>query len=938
MTKALVIVESPTKARTLAKFLPKTYVVESSIGHIRDLPQSAAEIPEAVKDQAWARLGVDIANGFRPLYVIPDDKKKQVHKLKALLKGADSLYLATDEDREGESISWHLREVLKPKVPVKRMVFHEITKEAILAALTATRDIDARLVSAQETRRLLDRLYGYEVSPLLWRKIAPKLSAGRVQSVAVRIIVNRERERMAFRVARYWDLSAAFAAPGGSPFEAGLITVDGKRLVTGKDFDPATGKPLPDKAHLLHLDEPAAAKLKDKIAAAAFAVSSVEQKPYQSAPPAPFTTSTLQQEANRKLRLSSRDTMRVAQGLYERGYITYMRTDSTILSDQALQAARKDIAARYGEAYLPSEARVYKSTVRNAQEAHEAIRPAGDTFRAPESLKGELEDHELKLYDMIWKRTVASQMPNARGMRTVLQVSGAGAVFQATGQTIEFPGYLRTYVEGSDDPEAELGDQERILPDLPLAQKLDCKGIKTVEHVTQPPARFSEASLIKELERQGIGRPSTYASIIATIVGRDYVLRRGSQLVPSFTAFAVVQLLEQHFARLVDTGFTAHMEDALDGISRGEGESQPYLREFYFGAPQQPGLQELLKAEIDPRQACTIPLGPDEQGRPIAVRIGRYGPYLERGEERAAIPVGTAPDELTLPVAAQLLARGNAPETLGTDPATGKPVYLKAGRFGPYVQLGDAPEPAPQAKGKRAKKLDPATRPKMKSLLPGQTPENLTLDQALQLLSLPRPVGTDPANGEPIVADLGRFGPYVKRGEEYRSLPTPESVFAVTQDEALALLAQPKRFRRGPQPLREVGKHPESGASIQLMSGRFGPDVTDGEINASLQRGTDPAHLTLEEALALLEARRAAGPVAPRRGAKQRRAKAAPAAAKRAATPAAKAAKAPKPARASARKTRGAAPATTPGQPAVASEPADPARTPVRKPTVRKRG
>ncbi len=871
MAKALVIVESPTKARTLSKFLPKSYVVESSIGHIRDLPQSAAEIPESVKKEQWARLGVDIEHDFRPLYVIPADKRQQVNKLKALLKDADSLYLATDEDREGESISWHLREVLKPKVPVKRMVFHEITKDAILAALDATRDIDARLVSAQETRRLLDRLYGYEVSPLLWRKIAPKLSAGRVQSVAIRVIVNRERERMAFKAARYWDLLAAFAPPGGNAFEAGLITLDGKRLVSGKDFDPATGRPLADKAHLVHLDEAAAAALKEKLAGAGFAVTSVEQKPYQTQPPAPFTTSTLQQEANRKLYLSSRDTMRVAQALYERGYITYMRTDSTTLSDQAIQAARQDIGARYGQPYLPPEPRIYKSTVRNAQEAHEAIRPAGDTFRDPESLRGELEERELKLYDMIWKRTVASQMPNARGQRTVMQIGGANAVFQATGKTIEFPGYLRAYVEGSDDPDAELGDQERILPALPVGQAVGCKEIKTLEHVTQAPARFSEASLIKELERQGIGRPSTYASIIATILGRDYVLRRGNQLVPSFTAFAVVQLLEQNFARLVDLGFTALMEDALDSISRGESESLPYLREFYFGAPRQPGLKELLKAEIDPRQACTIALGADSQQRAINVRIGRYGPYLERGEDRASIPMGKAPDELTLVLAEQLLDRGNEPETLGTDPATGKAVYLKAGRFGPYVQLGETPEPP--EKGKKVKKKDLPERPKMKSLLPGQTPETLTFADALKLLSLPRPVGLDPANGETIVADLGRFGPYIKRGEEYRSLPSAESLFTVTQEEALALLAQPKKFRRGQaQPIREVGKQPESGASIQLMNGRFGPYVTDGEINASLQRGTDPAQLTLEEALSLLANRRAAGPAVPRRGKPKRRA------------------------------------------------------------------
>jgi DNA topoisomerase-1 len=574
----------------------------------------------------------------------------------------------------------------------------------------------------------------------------------------------------------------------------------------------------------------------------------------------------LQQEANRKLHLPSRDTMRVAQGLYERGYITYMRTDSTNLSEQAIQAARNDIRQRYGAAYLPPEPRVYKSTVRNAQEAHEAIRPAGDTFRDPESLKGELEERELKLYDMVGKRTVASQMPNARGQRTTMQLGAgkdgaSGAVFQATGKTIEFPGYLRAYVEGSDDPEADIGDQERILPALQVGDGVNCSDIKPVEHVTQAPARFSEASLIKELERQGIGRPSTYASIIATIIGRDYVLRRGNQLVPSFMAFAVVQLLEQNFGRLVDLGFTAQMEDALDAISRGESESQPYLKEFYFGAPKQPGLKELLKVEIDPRKACTIPLGADSQDRPISIRIGRYGPYLERVDERASIPVGVAPDELTLEMAEQLLARGNVQEPLGSDPVTGKNVYVKTGRFGPYVQLGETPEAPPKVKGKRVKKQDLPERPKMKSLLPGQTPETLTLADALKVLSLPRTVGTDPANGEPILADLGRFGPYIKRGEEFRSLLTPESVFYVTQEEALALLAQPKKFRRGqPQPIREVGKDPQTQLPIRLMNGRFGPYVTDGEINASLQRGTDPAQLTLEEALNLIANRRAAGP------------------------------------------------------------------------------
>ena len=861
--KALVIVESPTKARTLTKFLPSGYVVESSIGHIRDLPESAAEIPPAVKGEPWARLGVDIEHGFKPLYVVPNDKKAQVAKLKALLKDADSLYLATDEDREGESISWHLREVLKPKVPTRRMVFHEITKDAILGALSATREIDERLVSAQETRRLLDRLYGYEVSPLLWRKIAPRLSAGRVQSVAVRIVVERERERMAFRSGSYWDLKAVFTAPNGAAVESALISVDGKRLVSGKDFDPATGEPAADKGHLVHLDQAAAAALRERLAAASFAVSKVEQRPYTSQPPPPFTTSTLQQEANRKLGLSSRDTMRVAQGLYERGFITYMRTDSTTLSEQALNAARKDIASRYGDAFLPPEPRVYRSTVRNAQEAHEAIRPAGDAFRSPDSLRGEVEERELKLYDLIWKRTMASQMPNARGQHTLVQASGGGAVFQAGGKTIEFPGYLRAYVEGSDDPDAELGDQERILPPLAVGDPLAVREIQAAQHFTQPPPRYSEASLIQQLERQGIGRPSTYASIIATILGRDYVLRRGNQLVPTFTAFAVVQLLEQYFTRLVDLGFTARMEDALDAISRGEGQSEPYLREFYFGAPASAGLKELLKADIDPRRACTLALGTDSAGRPISVRIGRYGPYLERDTERVPIPAGTAPDELTLEAAERLLARGNAPVTLGSDPASGKPVYLKAGRFGPYVQLGDAP-PQPEKPARRKKGAQP-DRPKMKSLLPGQTPETVTLEDALKLLSLPRPVGTDPATGESIAADLGRFGPYIKRGEEYRSLPTPDSVFTVTQAEALELLAQPKRFRRGqPQPIREVGKHPESGVPIRLMNGRYGPYVTDGETNASLPRGDDPAQLTLERALDLLAARKAAGPAARR--------------------------------------------------------------------------
>jgi DNA topoisomerase-1 len=852
MSKALVIVESPTKAKTLAKFLAKGYVVESSIGHIRDLPESAKEIPAAIKKEPWGRLAIDVDHGFRPVYVIPAGKREHVNKLKALLKDADTLYLATDEDREGESISWHLREVLKPKVPVKRMVFHEITREAVLSALDHPRDIDERLVAAQETRRVLDRLYGYEVSPVLWRKIASGLSAGRVQSVAVKLIVERERERRAFHAASFWDLLGAFAAPAEAEFEAELISVDGARLVSGKDFDPATGKPQEGKAGLVHLDAAAVRALQSRLEGASWAVTKVEAKPYTQAPPAPFTTSTLQQEANRKHGWASGATMRTAQALYERGYITYMRTDSTTLSEQAVGAARRQIEALYGKEFVPPEPRVYRGTVKNAQEAHEAIRPAGEEFRLPEDLRGELDERELRLYDMIWKRAVASQMPNARGQRIAVQAEGrAGdqaALFQATGKTIEFPGFLRAYVEGSDDPDAELEDKERLLPPLQAGQRLECRSLKPVEHVTQPPARFSEAALIKELEKDGIGRPSTYASIIDTIIRREYVFKKGTALVPSFTAFAVVQLLERHFAHLVDVDFTARMEDVLDGISRGEGESLPYLKEFYFGSAKLAGLKDMIKAEIDPRQACTLPLGADSQGRVINVRVGKFGPYLERGDDRASIPVAMAPDELTLPVAEDLLLKGNAPGDLGADPASGKMVYVKTGRFGPYVQLGEAD-------GDR----------KMKSLLPGQSPETLTLEQALQLLSLPRDVGVDAATGETIRADLGRYGPYLRKGEDSRSLPAPEALFTVTLDEAQAIFAKPKSFRRGqPTVLRELGKHPASGATLNLLQGRYGPYVTDGAINASLPRTTAPEALTLAEAATLIDNRAAAGP--PRRG------------------------------------------------------------------------
>lgn len=839
MAKSLVIVESPTKAKTIAKFLDDDFIVESSVGHIRDLPDSASEIPEKEKGKPWARLGIDVENDFKPLYVIPADKKKQVSKLKSLLKQADVLYLATDEDREGESISWHLNQVLNPKIPTHRLVFHEITQEAITKALNSTREIDTRLVNAQETRRLLDRLYGYELSPLLWRKIAPSLSAGRVQSVSVRMVVIRERERMAFHSADYWNLTGMFQADSGAAIKSELVSVRADRVAVGRDFDSATGKLTEGRTGVLHLDESGARALMARLEGAEWQVSKVERKPYTSHPPAPFTTSTLQQEANRKLNLASRDTMRLAQSLYEQGHITYMRTDSTTLSNQALEAARNLIGTQYGADFLPPSPRIYKSRVKNAQEAHEAIRPAGESFRMPESLRRDLNDRELRLYDMIWKRTVASQMADARGQRMTLQVRGGDAVFQATGKTIEFPGFLRAYVEGSDDPGAELADQERILPAVEEGAAVRCESLEPQEHHTLPPARYSEASLIKELESEGIGRPSTYASIIDTIIRRAYVVKKGSALVPSFVAFAVVQLLEQHFKHLVDQQFTAEMENALDAISNGEQQSLPYLEKFYFGSEDHPGLADMLKAEIDPRQACTIPLGKDEAGQVINIRVGKYGPYLERNDERASLPADLAPDELTLERAVELLAKGSEPTVLGVDPASGQNIYVKTGRYGPYVQLGEQGE-----------------SPKMKSLLQDQSMETVTLQEALDLLSLPRTIGTDPETGEDILVDLGRYGPYARRGKESRSLPSAEALFSFTVAEAVALFKQERKARYGQSSiLRDLGEDKNSGNSIALMKGRYGPYVTDGELNASIPRGADPDTVTLEEALELIKAR-----------------------------------------------------------------------------------
>jgi DNA topoisomerase-1 len=844
--KALVIVESPTKARTISNFLPKGFTVEASIGHIRDLPTSAKEIPAEVKKEPWSRLGINVDSEFEPIYIIPAEKKKQVAKLKKLLKEVDVVYLATDEDREGESISWHLVEVLNPKVPKKRLVFHEITKSAIQEALDHPRELDERMVKAQETRRILDRLYGYEISPILWRKVAPKLSAGRVQSVTVRLIVERERERQRFVKSTFWDLSADFKAQVGSAFTTVLHTLDGKRVARGKDFDSTTGLlKNEDGSDVVLIDETMATQLVDELEKSSWNVERVERKPYTDRPSPPFTTSTLQQEANRKLRLSARATMQAAQRLYENGLITYMRTDSTTLSDQAVQASREQIERLYGKEYLPSSPRTYRTKVKNAQEAHEAIRPASD-FKRPEDLRSKLGDRELKLYELIWKRTMACQMEDARGHRMTLRISNGRAVFQASGKTIEFPGYLRAYVEGADDPDAELADKELVLPSVSEGDEMSLEKLEPKSHTTQPPARYTEASLVKELEARGVGRPSTYATIIDTILHRQYVVKQGSALVPTFVAFAVVKLMEQHFSGLVDVEFTARMENDLDKIAVGEMEPLPYLRAFYFGSQGAEGLKELIQTEIDARDVCTLPLGLDEDGVAVNVRVGRYGPYIERGEDRVTVPDGLAPDELDMDKAAEILKRGSGPIELGVDPETGRRVYVKIGRYGPYVQLGENDD-----------------EPKMKSLLPGMEMDTTTQDQALRLLRLPRVVAQDD-EGEDILADYGRYGPYIKRGIDARSLDNPEQIFQITREEALAKLAEPSARggrRRSSQVVKELGVDPTNELPVKVMNGPYGLYVSDGSINASLPKDADPEKVTLEEAIDLIRVREATGKV-----------------------------------------------------------------------------
>ncbi len=846
--RSLVIVESPTKAKTIRAFLPKGYEVYASMGHVRDLPGDASEIPAKLKGTDWARLGVNVDEGFEPLYVIPSSKKRVVRELKEELKGADELILATDEDREGESISWHLLQVLNPTVPVKRMVFHEITKGAIEQALLDCREVDDGLVRAQETRRILDRLVGYTLSPLLWKKIAWGLSAGRVQSVAVRLLVLRERERRAFRAGTYWDLKAALRHQGDG-FEALLIEVDGVRVATGKDFDEATGKIAAGKKVRL-LDSTEAESLRSSLAALPWRVAKTEEKPSVRRPAPPFTTSTLQQESNRKLRSSARDTMRVAQNLYERGFITYMRTDSVHLSNQAISAARDAVTRLYGDAYLSPKPRNFVTKSAAAQEAHEAIRPAGERFRTPDATG--LDGRELALYDLIWKRTVACQMADARQTALSVRLDVGSATFRASGKRIDFAGFLRAYVEGSDDPNAALENQEVPLPDLVVGDEPNLEGLEAVSHETQPPARYTEASLVKELENDGVGRPSTYASIIGTIIERGYVNKQGQALIPTFTAFAVTGLLERNFPHLVDLKFTAKMERTLDEISVGDAEWLPYLSEFYLGANGLRTQVQAHEATIDPAVARTIELGGVEGN----IRIGRFGPYVEverpEGLVKASLPRDAAPADLDQEMIDTLLRQKiEGPDELGRHPDTDQPIYVLTGQYGPYVQLGAITEDGP--------------KPKRASLPKGTTPDQVTLELAVGLLSLPRHLGDHPESGAKVLAGLGRFGPYVvhdrgKQGKDYRSLKKEDNVLTVDLERALALLTQPKASRGRGQatPTRELGAHPDDGAQVGLYDGRYGPYVKHGSVSASIPKGRDPGSVTLLEAVTWIADKRPA--------------------------------------------------------------------------------
>ncbi|MBP2475244.1 DNA topoisomerase-1 [Crossiella equi] len=897
-TRRLVIVESPAKARKIASYLGRNFVVESSKGHIRDLPKGAADVPAKYKGEAWARLGVDVDNGFEPLYVVSVDKKSTVSELKEALKTVDELYLATDGDREGEAIAWHLLETLKPKVPVRRMVFHEITESAIQAAAANPRDLDQDLVDAQETRRILDRLYGYEVSPVLWKKVMPKLSAGRVQSVATRIVVERERERMRFTPAGYWDISAVLdggATADPRTFGARLVTVDGARLATGRDFGP-DGR-LKGSGEVRVLVEAEARALAAALAGVDYAVTSVEEKPYTRKPYAPFMTSTLQQEAGRKLRFSAERTMRTAQRLYENGYITYMRTDSTTLSETAIAAARTQATQLYGAEYVSKSPRQYTRKVKNAQEAHEAIRPAGEAFRTPGQVAKELESDEFRLYELIWQRTIASQMSDARGTTMSVRITGTASsgeecVFAASGRTITFAGFLKAYVEAVDsEAGGESDDAERRLPNLVKDQAITATELSPDGHTTSPPPRYSEASLIKAMEELGIGRPSTYSPTISTIQNRGYVWKKGSALVPSWIAFAVVGLLEQHFGRLVDYDFTAALEDELDGIAGGRQDRTEWLAGFYFGGDIGPegsigragGLKKLVGSSvehIDAREVNSIPMFTDEAGRTVVVRVGRYGPYLERPEhndageptgesQRANLPDDLPPDELDAEIAEKLFSTPMEGRSLGTDPVSGHEIVAKDGRFGAYVT-----EVLPEGS---------KNKPRSGSLFKDMDLATVTLEDALRLLSLPRVVGNDPTSGEEITAQNGRYGPYLKKGTDSRSLATEDQLFTVTLEEALALYAEPKK--RGRQaaasapPLKEMGNDPVSGKPMIVKDGRFGPYVTDGEYNASLRKTDSVETLTDERAAELLAEKRAKGP-APKKKAAPKKAAAKTTAAK----------------------------------------------------------
>ncbi|MFZ2510285.1 MAG: type I DNA topoisomerase [Gordonia sp. (in: high G+C Gram-positive bacteria)] len=949
--RRLVIVESPTKARKIAGYLGANYIVESSRGHIRDLPRGAADVPAKYKGQPWARLGVNVDEGFDPLYVVSADKKSTVSELKALLKDVDELYLATDGDREGEAIAWHLLETLKPKVPVKRMVFHEITESAIRAAAENPRELDIDLVDAQETRRILDRLYGYEVSPVLWKKVMPKLSAGRVQSVATRIIVDRERERMAFVSADYWDLAATMdAGADATPrtFASRLLSVDDARVASGRDFG-SDGKLKKDD--VVVLDSVKANALVAGLQNTQLTVSSVEEKPYTRRPYAPFMTSTLQQEAGRKLRFSSDRTMRTAQRLYENGYITYMRTDSTTLSESAINAARTQARELYGPEFVHATPRQYTRKVKNAQEAHEAIRPAGDTFKTPGQLASALSADEFRLYELIWQRTVASQMADAKGTTMSLRISGTAStgenvVFSSSGRTITFPGFLSAYVESVEDSgDSKADDAENRLPNLREGQQLTAAQLTADGHSTNPPARYTEASLVKMLEELGIGRPSTYASIIGTIQDRGYVIKKGNALVPSWVAFAVIGLLEGYFSSLVDYDFTAALEDDLDLIANGAADRTRWLSEFYFGPGEEAkeadaaahaiarlgGLKKMIGVNlegIDAREVNSIKILDDAEGRAVFVRVGRYGPYLERNVaaagaepdlQRANLPADMTPDELTVEVAEKLFSTPQEGRVLGIDPATGHEIVAKEGRFGPYVTeilpsdddeddgdsgapatipqgptprdggetvpggaaagdevvaLDDVPAgsvvtkaPAKKAAAKKtaakkapAKKAGP--KPRTGSLLRSMDIATVTLEDALRLLSLPRVLGADPESGDEITAQNGRYGPYLKKGTDSRSLANEEQMFTVTLDEALKIYSEPKRRGRAAAapPLRELGPDGATGQPMVIKDGRFGPYVTDGETNASLRKGDDVATITVERAMELLAERRARGP------------------------------------------------------------------------------